>query len=156
LYTTIEMLDQIYGYIDTQDVILLGDGFQRTYCLACYEHDIWGCDPDGNKIEMSIDDFKQDYKNCQWIVERTNDNDSLELTTEGGVIKAVIEGDEDYPCITVKINDILLGVFEWDKISKSFRYRIYSEDQNEEEPICKREIKREFKREIKWYNTTSN
>lgn len=148
MYTTIEMINEIYGYIDTQDVILIGDGFQRTYCLACDEAEIWGCDPDGNKINMSIKDFEQDYKDCEWIVSRhftASDDDSLELDTEGGVIKAVIEGDENYPCITVKINDLVLGVFEWDKISKSFRYRIYSEDQNEEEPICKREIKREFK-----------
>ena len=148
MYTTIEMLDQIYGYIDLQDVILIGDGFQKTYRLACHETDIWGWDADGNKFEVSIEDFEQDYKDCEWIVCRhftASDDDSLELDTEGGVIKAVIEGDENYPCITVKINDLVLGVFEWDKISKSFRYRIYSEDQNEEEPICKREIKREFK-----------
>ena len=140
MLTTIEMIDRIYGYIDTQDVILVGDGFQRTYCLVCDEDDIWGCDPDGNKIVMSIDDFNQDYKDCQWIVERTKDNDSLELTTEGGVIKAVIEGEEDYPCITVKIDDMVIGVFEYDKIAKCVRYRIYSEDQDIEEPIFGRDF----------------
>ena len=140
MLTTIDMIDRIQGYIDTQDVVLVGNGFQRTYSLACYEGDIWGCDPDGNEIEMSIDDFNQDYKDCQWIVERTNDNDSLELTTEGGVIKAVIEGDEDYPCITVKIDDMVIGVFEYDKIAKCFRYRIYSEDQDIEDPIFGREF----------------
>ena len=78
-------------------------------------------------------------------MEKISHTSTLQIVTEGGTIKATIEGDENYPCITVKINDLVLGVFEWDKISKSFRYRIYSEDQNEEEPICKREIKREFK-----------
>ena len=63
---------------------------------------------------------------------------SLELNTDGGLIKATMNDDPDYPCIQMEMDGLLIGVFEWDKIDKCFRYRIYSEDPFEEEPICKR------------------
>ena len=64
--------------------------------------------------------------------------DWIEANAPGLFDMATIEGDEPYPCIAVQINGMLLGIFEWDKIDKCFRYRIYSEDPFEEEPICKR------------------
>ncbi len=77
-------------------------------------------------------------KEARTEMEKISHTSTLQIVTEGGTIKATIEGDEPYPCIAVQINGMLLGIFEWDKIDKCFRYRIYSEDPFEEEPICKR------------------
>ncbi len=85
--------------------------------------------------KQSLDDL---IKEARTEMEKISEPDTLQIVTEGGTIKATIEGDENYPCIAVQINGMALGIFEWDKIDKCFRYRIYSEDPFEEEPICKR------------------
>ena len=87
--------------------------------------------------KQSLEDL---IKEARTEMEKISEPDTLQIVTEGGVIKAVIEGDEDYPCITVKIDDMVFGVFEYDKIAKCFRYRIYSEDQDIEEPIFGRDF----------------
>ena len=85
--------------------------------------------------KQSLEDL---IKEARTEMEKISEPDTLQIVTEGGTIKATIEGDENYPCIAVQINGMALGIFEWDEIDKCFRYRIYSEDPFEEEPICKR------------------
>lgn len=85
--------------------------------------------------KQSLEDL---IKEARTEMEKISHTSTLQIVTEGGTIKATIEGDENYPCIVVQINGMALGVFEWDEIAKCFRYRIYSEDPFEEEPICKR------------------
>ena len=60
---------------------------------------------------------------------------SLELNTDGGLIKATMNVDPDYPCIQMEMDGLLIGVFEYDSLNKMLRYRIYSEDPDVEEPI---------------------
>ena len=94
--------------------------------------------------KQSLEDL---IKEARTEMEKISEPDTLQIVTEGGTIKATIEGDENYPCIAVQINGMALGIFEWDKIDKCFRYRIYSEDPFEEEPICKRHFSSKIEEE---------
>ena len=77
-------------------------------------------------------------KEARTEMEKISHTSTLQIVTEGGLIKATMNDDPDYPCIQMEMDGLLIGIFEWDKIDKCFRYRIYSEDPFEEEPICKR------------------
>ena len=94
--------------------------------------------------KQSLEDL---IKEARTEMEKISEPNTLKIVTEGGTIKATIEGDENYPCIAVQINGMALGIFEWDKIDKCFRYRIYSEDPFEEEPICKRHFSSKIEEE---------
>lgn len=85
--------------------------------------------------KQSLEDL---IKEARTEMEKISHTSTLQIVTEGGLIKATMNDDPDYPCIQMEMDGLLIGVFEWDKIDKCFRYRIYSEDPFEEEPICKR------------------
>jgi hypothetical protein len=64
---TKEMLNSIQNYPDCQDAVLCGSLWRRSYWLACDENEVWGSDPDGNEIEMSKNNFVEEYKDAKWV-----------------------------------------------------------------------------------------
>ena len=74
-------------------------------------------------------------KEARTEMEKISHTSTLQIVTEGGLIKATMNDDPDYPCIQMEMDGLLIGVFEYDSLNKMLRYRIYSEDPDVEEPI---------------------
>lgn len=73
-YLIYELARKQEACTDTVDCVLvktLGNeiNITRTYVLASDGDDIWGCDPDGNEMEMSCNDFVNQYEDSTWIME---------------------------------------------------------------------------------------